>query len=185
MSCCHPFWRNSHSTLSNYMLLRMLDVRLWVVTKLSLPTTVTLYLTSLPRTVPNMPTHPFVSCLALHISSFFSWDCAIWARGLHHVCMLLFLYLELYCFAIYNIYSLLLPLFQGGKASRKLTVYIFLWNATVPCDEPVRDVQRDWVHSTGQALSTTCIATLIHTLQLETKRPMWRLFNRNTNSCSR
>jgi len=85
--------------------------------------------------------------------------------------MLLVLHLELYCFEIYDIYSLLLTLFQGGKASRKLTVYIFLWNATALCDEPVRDVQQDWVHSTGQALSTTCIATLIHMLQLETKRP--------------
>jgi hypothetical protein len=86
--------------------------------------------------------------------------------------MLLVLNLELYCCAVHDIYSLLLPLFQGGKASRKLTVYISLWNATALCDEPVRDVQQDWVHSTGQALNTTCTATLIHMLQLETKRPM-------------
>jgi hypothetical protein len=60
--------------------------------------------------------------------------------------MLLVSILELYFYAellIHSVYSLLFPLFQGEKASRKLTVYIFLWNATALCDEPVRDVQQD------------------------------------------
>jgi hypothetical protein len=84
----------------------------------------------------------------------------------------LLIYNYFYAFlVIQDVYSLLLTLFQGGKASRKLTAYICLWNATVLCAEPVRVVQQVWGYSTVPVLNTTFIVTLIHSLQLETRRP--------------